>query len=235
MSITLSLVVPFYNEKNIIKNYQKLINFLEKNFPDSELILVNDGSAKEFVNPLKNVIAQNKRVKLISYSKNQGRGYALKKSFLKAKGQYLAYIDADLEISPIYFKKIIPLLKKYDVAIASKLHPQSKITTLLIRHLASLIYNSTARLILQTKIADHGAGLKGFRRQVIKSTLNQVKENQWLFDVELLYLIRKKGYRIIEVPIQISYGFGKIRKSFITNFLKIFIAVFLIKWRHRSI
>lgn len=236
MSITLSLIVPFYNEKNIVLNYQKIVNFLKRNYPNSELILVSDGSTKDCVELLEKFIKNDQRTTLIKYTSNRGRGYALKTGFRQAKGKYIAYIDGDLDIKPNYLKKVMAALVNNPVAVISKWHSKSEIKTPRIRRFASFIYNLVIRLVLRSKVKDHMGGLMGFNREVIKSVLNKTKEQRWLYTVELLYLIQKKDYSIIEIPVKISYAFGKkIRKSFIIDFLKVFIAVFQIKWRHRSV
>lgn len=101
MAAFFSLVVPFYNEKNC-QNYQRLTDYLIDRFPQYELIFVNDGSDQTLVLNLEKAIKQDLRAKLISYSRNQGRDYAIIQGFKKAKGQYLAYIDGDFEISHTY-------------------------------------------------------------------------------------------------------------------------------------
>ena len=230
----LSLIVPFYNENEICQNYQELTTYLKKHFLNYELILVSDGSQSSLVSSLKTEIQGDSRTKLIHYPQNQGRGHAVKQGFKQAEGEYLAFIDGDLEIKPIYLKKMIKLLKKYDVVIASKFLPQSQVSSPLFRRLASRLFNLIVRLGLGSKVVDHQTGLKIFRCQVIDSILPRIKEKRWLFDVELLYLIQKEGYSIKEVPIAISYGFGKIGKSLFNDFSKLLMAIFLIRWRHEK-
>lgn len=102
----LSLVVPFYNEKNIAKNTRTLLAFLKKNIPDYELILVDDGSTQNYLLALTDSLKRNPRLKLITIKRNLGRGFSVKMGFRKASGDYLAYIDADLEIPPKYLSGI---------------------------------------------------------------------------------------------------------------------------------
>lgn len=87
---------------------------------------------------------------------------------------------------------MILLLKKYDVVIASKSHPLSRVSSPFLRKINNSIYNTIACLFLGSKVKDHQTGLKAFRRPVIKDVSADIREKRWLFDVELLYLIQKK-------------------------------------------
>lgn len=234
MSKSLSLIVPFFNENKIFGNYKILSAFLQENIPNYELILVNDGSTQESYQDLEKAVAKDKKASYIYYSPNQGRGYAVKKGFEKARGDYIAYIDADLEISPTYLIEIVRLLKKYDVVIATKFHKESKVISPLMRKVSSKVFNSAIRLGLGSKIKDHQIGLKGFRKNVIDAALPYVSQKRWLFDVELLYLIQKKKYSIIEIPVSILYGFKKVRSSFVVDFLKLFIIMYIMRSKHRK-
>lgn len=227
-----SLVVPFYNETNITTNYDVIKNTLEKITPNYEIIFVSDGSEKKYNDKLISSIARDRKSSLISYKRNQGRGYALTSGFKKAQGKYVAYIDGDLEIKPVYLFKIHDLLKKYDIVTASKYHVKSKVETTFLRKISSYIFNLSIRLVLRSKIKDHQIGLKGFRKRVVKKILSQVREKRWLFDVEFLYLAQKYNYSFVEIPVELKYGFKEIKSSFVYDFLKLYIIMFTIKFRH---
>src|SRR5947207_913625 len=82
------------------------------------------------------------------------------------------------------------------------------------------VVNSWIKLILGSKISDHQTGLKIFKSKIFKKTVKKIKSNGWLFDVELLYYLQLEGAKIVEVPITVKYGFEKIKKSFIVDFIK---------------
>lgn len=229
-----SVIVPFYNEKDICRNYKILSSYLKKNIPSYEIILVGDGSSSKITNPLRELIKNDPNAKLISYSANKGRGYAVMQGFKNAIGNYLAYIDADLEISPKYLIPLFEKLKKYDVVIANKFHYNSKVISPFIRRLSSRLFNAIIQIGLGSKIKDHQVGLKGFRRETIRKVLPHIKEERWLFDLELLYLLQKRNFSIIDIPIKITYGFKKIQSSFIIDFLKLFAIMFIIRNRHKN-
>lgn len=229
-----SIIVPFYNEKDICRNYKILSSYLSEHISSYELIFVSDGSDKETVDPLKGLIKKDPNAKLISYSVNRGRGYAVMQGFKNALGDYLAYIDADLEISHEYLIPLFEKLKKYDAVIANKFHHDSKVVSPFIRRLSSRLFNAAIQIGLGSKIKDHQVGLKGFRKEAIRKILPSIKEKRWLFDLELLYLLQKRNNSIIDIPINITYGFKEIQGSFIVDFLKLFVIMFVIRNRHKN-
>lgn len=229
-----SVIVPFYNERNICKNYEILSSYLKKNIPSYEIIFVNDGSSEKIVGPLSKLIKKDPNVKLISYAINRGRGYAVKQGFKNASGNYLAYIDADLEISPMYLSPLFKKLKKYDIVIANKFHQDSKVVSPLVRKFSSRLFNAAIQIGLGSRIKDHQIGLKGFHREAIEKVLLYVVEERWLFDLELLYLLQKRNLSITDIPIKITYGFKKIRSSFIVDFIKLFAIMLIIHHRHKN-
>lgn len=231
----LSLVIPFYNEAdNLEDTYLAITRVLEEFYlKDYELIFVNDGSKDNSLEVLSKLINKDRRCRLISYSVNQGRGYALSKGFFKAKGEIIGYIDSDLEIDPKYIHQCVESLNGYDVAVVSKHLPKSEVETSATRKIASLVYNFWVRLILKSYVSDHQGGLKIFKKDVIKKTLPKVYSRGWLFDTEILYLCQRFGFKISEVPIRVTYGFGKIQTSMIADFLKSFI--FVLKLRRNNI
>lgn len=233
-NLKLSLVVPYYNEEGKIEKTAKiLISQLNKHYQNRyELIFVDDGSNDNSRGLLIREIKDYPQVRLLSYKKNKGRGYALSLGFNKAVGENIGYIDSDLEINPKYVYECMKKMRNNDVVVVSKNLPTSKVETTFLRRWASLLYNLWIKVILGSLVSDHQGGLKIFRREVIKNLLPRVNSKGWLFDTELLYISQKAGFKICEVPIKVSYGFGKIRRSMISDFLKSFIFVFKLKLKY---
>lgn len=226
----LTLVVPYFNEgRKIVNAYKILTRFFKQKSIIYELIFVNDGSTDDSTIFLKKTINKDANVKLISYNKNRGRGYAVRQGFIKAKGKFIGYIDSDLEINPKYIIACLIQLNGSDAAIVSKHHPASKINTPLSRRIASKFFNWWIKLILGTNINDHQAGLKIFKRKTLSDVLWKVQANDWLFDVELLYFIFKAKYRVTEVPISIRYGFKKFQLSLYKSFIRAFFYVIYLR------
>lgn len=227
---SLSVIVPFYNEKEIVKNYKVLSSYLKKHIPDCELIFVDDGSTID-TKDLARLLRRDHGAKLISYTPNQGRGYAVTTGFKAAKGDCALYIDSDLNISPAHILLVFKKLQRYDIVIGNKFHPASKVKTRRVRRIASFVFNSIIRIFLKSSVSDHHVGLKGFRREVLRTLLPYIQERRWAFDVEILYLAQRMGYSIRYVPVKMTYGMEGIKLSYI-RYLKE-LSLFIISLKNR--
>lgn len=228
MSVAVSVIVPYFNEPNIINTYQVLTSYLKEKFSDYELIFVDDGSDIYESNPLGSVLADDVRVKQIVFPKNFGRGKAVIEGFHNAKGNALAYIDGDLEIDHNQLKTMVKSLHIYDAVIGCKHIAGSQMSAPKFRVVASLLFNGIVRLLLGSALHDHQTGLKVFRRDVVLSVLDKMKEKRWLFDIELLYVMQIRHHNILEVPVKVAYATKLPRLSFITEFV-------LLPWKLLSI
>lgn len=218
----ISIIVPFFNEEVILKKKANEIHaYFKKNFSNFEVIFVDDGSTDSSKSIVTSVIKEVNNLHIISYKQNKGRGFALTQGFKKASGDIIGYLDCDLEIKLKYIIPAVNQLNKYDIVIASKFLPKSKIETPFIRKISSIVYNQIVKVILNSRVSDHQAGFKFFNKQIIKSILPNIRERGWLWDVEVLYMAQKNNYTIYEIPISIRYGYRRIRSSFILDFLKL--------------
>jgi len=191
-----SLIIPAYNEE---KRIGEVLDILTKKLKDYEIIVVDDGSTDKTKE-----IALSKGVKVISYKKNRGKGYAVKKGFLNANGDLIGFVDADKSISYIYIERVFDALKDADVAIASRRSKDSKITVKqpLIRRLASRLFNLfVVRLVFGLDISDSQCGCKAMKKEAAKYLARKTESNGFEFDVEMLWLAKLRGYKIKEVPV----------------------------------
>lgn len=217
-----SLVVPFFNEQEILKRNVKIIHeFCKKHLNSYEIYFVDDGSSDSSKRIVEAYVRQFSNLYIISHKKNYGRGQAIRFGFEKCTGDLIGYIDCDLEIKLSYIPQAIKKLEKFDIVVASKFKPGAEIRTSTLRRFSSIFYNRSAQLILGSSVSDHQAGFKFFRKNAIKSILSKTVEKGWLWDTEVLYLAQKKNYTIHELPIKISYGYRKMRSSFFLDFLKL--------------
>lgn len=228
----ISFVVPFFNEgKVLVKTVPKIHSYIKNRIDNFELTFVDDGSTDSSVKIIENYIKPYKNVKLLSYKKNKGRGEAIRQGFRCSKGSIIGYFDCDLEIKLKYIEEALKKTNSSDIIIASKFTKGSKIDTPFFRKISSFIYNEMVKIILGSKVSDHQAGFKFFNKTVIDDILSKTHEKGWLFDVELLYLAQKKNYTIYELPIEIRYGYRKLRGTFISDFLKL--PIVLVKLKRR--
>lgn len=237
--INLSLVIPCYNEeKNIYHNLleiSNIVNEFEKNF---EIVCVNDGSIDNSRKEIEKAEKKENCILCVSYDENKGKGYALKKGTEKANGKIIAFIDSDLELSPIYIKKYMEIMKatKSDVVIASKMHENSVLNYPLRRKILSFGYYLFLKMLFHLNVKDTQTGLKVFKGEVVKEAMLKLETNGFAFDIELLALINQKGYKIVDAPISLDFSrehsMGRIKLRDIWNMMVDTIKIFYkIKFR----
>lgn len=202
----ISLIIPLYNEENRLKKNLKFIqNFLKKK--NIEVIFVNDGSDDNSEKIIKKFIYKNKDkkfIKYISYKKNVGKGYAIKKGVLSSKKKWILICDVDMSVKPnqvdIWYKKNY-IKKKNEAYFASRKHSLSKIKTSIIRKLLGVIFNFIIFLLFEIKIKDTQCGFKLFNKNYVKSIFSKINSYRFSFDVELVLLLKKKNIGIRELPV----------------------------------
>ncbi len=185
----LSVIIPAYNEdKRIVKTLESVKNYLKNH--DSEIIVVDDGSTDTT-----SIFSQ------ISYPKNMGKGYAIKKGVEKALGDLILFIDAD-NSTPI--EEIEKLLKvDADIVIGSRYLPESNIEKKqsLLRILIGRLGNFVIALLVVKNIKDTQCGFKLFKKNVAKELFEELETYRFGFDIEILARAQKKGLKIVEIPI----------------------------------
>lgn len=207
MDKEISVILPCYNEESIIKNIIKEISNFSLNNLEYEFIFVDDGSKDNTLEILKNVLnkSKNKSITLLSYKPNKGKGYAIRTGVQKATGKFICFIDSDLAYSLNHLNILKKKLETCDVAIGCRgLSKENAQTTKIIRVLAGKCYNLFSRIILNLPYEDMQAGVKGYRNKIAKEIFSKQLINDFAFDVEVLYLTKKKGYKIKEIPATIS-------------------------------
>ena len=203
----ISLIIPLYNEEKRLKNSFKVIkNFLFKK-KNTEVIFVNDGSNDKSAKIIKNFIRKfhkKKLIKYISYKKNIGKGYAIKKGVLKSKKKWILICDLDMSVKPDQInnwnkKKFIKSNK--EAYFASRKHSLSKIKTSIIREFLGKIFNLIIYNLLNIDIRDTQCGFKLFNKNYAKFIFRKITSYRFSFDVELVLLLKKNDINIIELPV----------------------------------
>lgn len=226
----ISLVIPFFNEEKIITEKIHLIySYIAKHFSEFEVIFVDDGSTDSSKKLAQAAITTLPQASLLSYLPNAGRGNAIHLGLAKAKGNIRGYMDVDLEIGLNNLKPALKKLTSADIVIASKFASGAKVKTPMIRKISSKSFNILVNLILQTNVKDHQAGFKFFRKDVLNDILELSQQKGWLWDIEILYLAKKKQYTVVELPVEITYGYRNLRTTFLLDFLKMPLFVISLK------
>ncbi len=207
MKIKLSVIMPMYNPKEIVRNLKEATIALEKITSSYEIILVNDGSTNNCFEEAKKF--KNKKVKVVGYEKNQGKGYAIKYGFKFVKGDYVAFVDSGRDLNPKQLKDFMAVMEKTktDIVIGSKKHPLSKVHYPLMRRIMSAIYRNFNYLVFNLNVKDTQVGLKLFKRKVLNEVMPRIAIKRFAFDLELLVIANKRGFKITEAPIVLNYKF----------------------------
>lgn len=209
-SIYLSIVIPVYNEEEIIiSTLEQIVKYLQIQKFLWEIIVVDDGSRDQTVKKIWEFIVTHPQISLLSNPYNHGKGYVVRQGMLKAKGEYILFSDADLSTPIQELKKLLFYLEKgYDIAIGSRAlrEPGVKVICPLSREFIGKIFNFLVRHLVLPGIMDTQCGFKCFRRDVAHNLFKRQKIDGFSFDVEILYLARLFGYRIKEISVNWYYS-----------------------------
>lgn len=204
-----SITIPAHNEEKRIGKtlelYSDYFDNLRKNGKlDYELIIVINNTQDRTEEIVNRAIGKNPRIRYLKFEK-AGKGFAVIEGFkdaLKRNNSLIGFVDADAATSPDAFYELIKKVGRYDGAIASRYLKGSvvKPKPTLARVISSRVFNMFLRALLQVPYRDTQCGAKIFRRDALSLVLPGLSFSKWAFDVDLLYNLRKKGFRIKEVP-----------------------------------
>ncbi len=220
--IKLTIVMPCYNEgTRIYKNLIETVTQVERFCDSFRILAVNDGSSDDTEIEIKRASLQDKRIGYITYQNNKGKGYAVRRGMLAAKSEYVAFLDADLELPPHllegFLKKADGLAEndenQYDIVIGSKLHKDSEVEYPFVRKVLSAGYYTIIKLLFGLGVKDTQTGIKLFRTEKIKPVLKLMRTGGFSFDIELLAIANKMGLTITEMPVIVNFSRNKSDKS----------------------
>ena len=211
-TVQLSVVVPVYNEeKSIRETLRRVEAFMSLKGISWEVIVVSDGSRDNTVQVVEEVqrTAPQLPLKFIRSDTNRGKGYTSRRGMLEATGRYVLLTDADLSAPIKEVDRLTAALEKgADVAIGSRATggKDCDVRQSLKRHVSGRIFNFFVQLLVLPGIQDSQCGFKCFTREAAQKLFSAQKLDGFSFDVEVLYLARKSGYKIAEVPVMWSQG-----------------------------
>ena len=203
----LSIVVPAYNEgRRLPETLPRILDFVRAQEYAAEVIVVDDGSSDGTTSVVEEIAADAPLVRLIK-NEHRGKGFAVKTGALAAAGDYVFLCDADLSMPIEEVAKFLPpALEGYDVAIGSReIEGARRYDEPGLRHLMGRVFNTLVRLLAVRGFQDTQAGFKCFAREAAREMFPYQTMDGFGFDVEILFIARKRGYRIVEVPINWYY------------------------------
>lgn len=229
----ISVLIPAFNEEEgIISTINETIKVLNEIGNDYEIIIIDDGSKDNTYKIVsENLSNFNGRVKIKRYDKNIGKGHAIKYGFNFATGDYVLFLDADMDIHPNQINIFLDLIRKHeaDIVMGSKRHKDSIVNYPLIRKIYSNIYYFLIKLLFGLPIKDTQTGFKLFRYSSLKNSLKKIVIKKYAFDLELLVVSKIQKCKIIECPIILKPTrayYDRIGFKAIMNIIKDTLAVF---------
>jgi dolichyl-phosphate beta-glucosyltransferase len=230
---TYSIIIPAYNERaRLGATLDRVLNFMAAQQWDAEVIVVNDGSRDQTPALVRSYARTYPALRLLENPGNRGKGYSVRNGMLNATGEILLFTDADLSAPIEEAPKLFAAIHSgADVAIGSRwLRPELQThRQSLLRQVYGRIFNLSLRLVLGLKFKDTQCGFKAFTRQAAQEIFPRQRIERWGFDPELLYLGRKLGFKVKEVPVVWSHSEGT-RISPLRDGIRMFGEVLKIRW-----
>ena len=226
-----SIVVPAFNEaERIGSSLERIYNFVDERGLVAEIIVVDDGS----VDRTSEIAASFTRagLRVVSNESNRGKGYSVRKGFLESKGTWVLFTDADLSTPIDELERILSVAEDgVDVVIGSRAVDRTKIVIHQPwpREFGGIVYNWMVQIILGLAIKDTQCGFKLFNRKQLTPIFEKQSIHRFGFDPELLFLARKQGLQIREVPVSWSHDEGS-KVRFLGDGLRMFLDLFQIRW-----
>jgi glycosyltransferase involved in cell wall biosynthesis len=206
---SLSIVMPAYNEAlRLATSLPTVVDYLGKNWPESELIIVDDGSTDETAAVAHDILDNNGSVRtsIISYKSNLGKGRAVRLGLQAARGDIALFSDVDLSTPITEVPKLTEPIARgdFDVAFGSRALDRSLIGVHQPwrREQGGRMFNLVVRLATGLPFWDTQCGFKAFRMKVCRPIVEAATVDRFGFDVELLYVAYRAGLRLKEIPVR---------------------------------
>lgn len=236
MPVYLSIIIPAYNEeKRIGLTLSKICGFLKTKSYEYEVILVDDGSNDKTISEAKeSELAKTNKLKIVRNGMNKGKGFSVKNGILNSAGEYMLFSDADLSTPIEEADKLFGYIKKgYDIVIGSRSIAGSdvKVHQPFYREKMGRIFNFLVNSLLMGGFNDTQCGFKLFKGSIAREIGRELTIDGFCFDVEMLYLAKKKGYRIAEIGV-VWENSPQSKVRVINSSLAMFIDLLKIRRRH---
>lgn len=210
MEPTYSIVIPAYNEnRRIAATLDQVLAFVKVENWDAEVIVVNDGSRDDTAEIVRGYMQRNPAVRLVENPGNRGKGYSVRNGMLHAVGAFVLFSDADLSAPIAEAEKLFAALRAgADVAFGSRWARRELqvIAQPFYRRVLGRVFNLLLRLVLGLPYKDTQCGFKAFTRAATQAVFPRQTRERWGFDPEILYIARRQGLRVVEVPVAWSHA-----------------------------
>jgi uncharacterized protein (TIRG00374 family) len=205
--VEVSVVLPAYNEADTIETtVQMTLDTLAAFLPDDsyEVVVAEDGCEDETPEIASRLAAEDDRVRHFHSDERLGRGGALNAAFRDARGDTLVYFDTDLATDMRHLEELVESVRSegYDVATGSRWIPGQQAERPAKRGIPSLGFNMAVRTLLGSELRDHQCGFKAFSREAFESLAEDVADEHWFWDTEMLVRAQRRGFDVAEFPVE---------------------------------
>ncbi len=204
MTTRLSLVIPAYNEAGRLSaGLSQLLDGLPAD--DTEILVVDDGSTDDTAKVARRQLASWPQHSVVSLARNSGKGAAVRAGVVRARGDVIAFVDADMETDPRDLGALVGTLKDNDVAVGSRtldgslVHERSSHRAMMTR-----TFGIVVATLMHLPMSDTQCGFKAFKGSIAKLLFHGSRVDRYAFDVEVLNLAARLGLRTQEVPVRWS-------------------------------
>jgi dolichyl-phosphate beta-glucosyltransferase len=204
--VTVSVVIPVFNEADdLVRSLTEISAYFSSQQYPYELIVVNDGSTDATLDLLTQFSHSHPDTRVVSYAQNRGKGYAVKAGMLAARGEYRFFFDIDLAVPLSTVEPFFADISSgaYDAVIGTR----KTRGAIIVRHqpwYREVLGKGFSRLtnaVLGTSYSDITCGFKCFTRPAAEKIFSQQAVYRWSFDAEILFLTKRFGYRVREIPV----------------------------------
>lgn len=203
--IFLSVIIPAYNEeKRLGKTLEAVDAYLKKQSFTYEIIVVSDGSTDGTAEMVRIYTHTIRGLSLLNNVQNHGKGYVVRQGMLVSRGQFRLFMDSDNSVPITYVDTFLPYFSQgYDVVIASievagaKIEENAAWYRRMLGHLAKMLI----RALAIWEIHDTQRGFKMFSAKATRDVFGLQMLTRWGFDIEILVIAKKLGYKIKELPV----------------------------------
>jgi dolichyl-phosphate beta-glucosyltransferase len=233
-ALDLSVVIPAYNEEyRLPKTLQSIHAYLQTRPYRAEIIVVDDGSSDRTSETVTARLQEFPGLRLVLNGKNRGKGFSVRHGMLEARGEIALFTDADLSTPIEEADKLLAALRDegYDGAIGSRALDRSLIEVhqSVVREQAGIFFNRLVRWIMGIEFSDTQCGFKAFRRGRARIIFEQQRVERFGFDPEILFLAKRHGLRVAEIPVRWSHD-AATKVNVASDGIGMFAELLVIRW-----
>jgi glycosyltransferase involved in cell wall biosynthesis len=229
-----SIVIPAYNERlRIIATLDAVVACVRREHWDAEVIVVNDGSADETADLVRDFARNAPEVHLMENPSNRGKGYSVRNGLVHAHGNIVMFTDADLSAPIDEADRLFTAIEQdgADIAIGSRWLATSRQTHRqpLYRQFFGRCFNALTRMVMRLPYADTQCGFKAFTRDAAQTVFQLQTIERWGFDPEILFIARKRRFKVKEVPVSWAHD-ARTRISYLRDGMQMLKELAIVRW-----